>query len=132
MTSTGSGAGCYPFTMTHQMGDSGGEVMYIQQFLNSHGAQVAATGAGSPGNESSYYGALTRAAVAKWQAANGVAPAAGYWGPITRAKVAQVCASTPVERSREVVTMTGYLASGSMKLPSCAMPSASSPVIRMI
>ena len=39
--------------------------------------------------------------------------------------------STPVERSREVVTRTGYFASGSMKFPSCACPSASLPVIRM-
>lgn len=93
--STTSGAGCYAFTMSHQQGDSGGEVMQIQKFLNSHGAQVAVSGAGSPGNETAYYGALTKAAVAKWQAANGVAPAAGYWGPITRAKVASVCASTP-------------------------------------
>ena len=95
-STTTSGAGCHAFTMTHQQGDSGGEVMWIQQFLNSHGAQVAASGAGSPGNETAYYGALTKAAVAKWQAANGVMPAAGYWGPITRAKVASVCAgSTP-------------------------------------
>jgi peptidoglycan hydrolase-like protein with peptidoglycan-binding domain len=33
-----------------------------------------------------YFGPLTQAAVAKWQAANGVMPAAGYWGPISRAK----------------------------------------------
>jgi len=93
-TTTTAGAGCYAFTRTHQQGDSGGEVMWIQKFLNSHGAQVAASGAGSPGNETSYYGALTKAAVAKWQAANGVSPAAGYWGPITRARVATVCAGS--------------------------------------
>jgi hypothetical protein len=93
-TST-SGSGCFAFTMTHQQGDTGGEVMQIQKFLNSHGAMVAASGAGSPGNESSYFGAMTKAALAKWQAANGVSPAAGYWGPVTRAKVASVCASTP-------------------------------------
>lgn len=94
-STTTSGAGCYAFTMTHQQGDTGGEVMNIQKFLNSHGAMVSASGAGSPGNESAYFGALTKAAVAKWQAANGVAPAAGYWGPVTRAKVASVCASSP-------------------------------------
>ena len=43
----------------------------------------------------------------------------------------QVCASTPVDSSREVVTMTGYLDSGSMKLPSWSWPSVSSPVMRM-
>ena len=65
--------------------------MWIQQFLNSHGAQVSATGAGSPGNESTYFGAKTKAAIAKWQAANGVSPAAGYWGPISRAKANSMC-----------------------------------------
>ncbi|OGG58618.1 hypothetical protein A2765_02755 [Candidatus Kaiserbacteria bacterium RIFCSPHIGHO2_01_FULL_56_24] len=89
-----TGAGCYAFTQTHQQGQSGGEVMWVQKFLNSHGAQIAASGAGSPGNETSYYGGLTKAAVAKWQAANGVSPAAGYWGPVTRAKVAVVCSGS--------------------------------------
>lgn len=107
-TTPSTGVGCYAFTRTHQQGDSGGEVMWIQQFLNSHGAQIAATGAGSPGNETSYFGALTKAAVAKWQAANGVSPAAGYWGPITRAKVAAVCAgSTPGGPGVPPVTGTG-------------------------
>src|SRR3989344_1752630 len=63
-SSTTAGAGCYAFTTTHQQGQSGGEIMWIQKFLNSHGAQVAASGAGSPGNETSYYGALTKAGVA--------------------------------------------------------------------
>lgn len=86
-----TGGTCNTFTRNHQMGDSGGEVMWIQQFLNSHGAQVSASGAGSPGNETSYFGALSRAAVAKFQAANGIAPTAGYWGPITRAKANSMC-----------------------------------------
>ncbi|MEK7132900.1 MAG: peptidoglycan-binding domain-containing protein, partial [Patescibacteria group bacterium] len=69
-----SGAGCYTFTQSHTVGNSGGEVKWVQQFLNSHGAQVASSGAGSPGNESSYFGGLTKAAVAKFQAANGISP----------------------------------------------------------
>jgi len=89
--STPVGGSCVTFSQNHQMGDTGGQVMDIQKFLNSHGAQVAATGAGSPGNESSYFGSKTRAAVASWQAANGIAPAAGYWGPISRAKANSMC-----------------------------------------
>jgi len=84
-TTTTSGTG-FTFTRNHMLGQSGGEIMEIQKFLNSHGAVVASTGAGSPGNESSYFGAKTKAAVAAWQAANGISPAAGYWGPLTRAK----------------------------------------------
>ncbi len=85
------GGSCVTFSQNHQMGDTGGQVMDIQKFLNSHGAQVSATGAGSPGNESTYFGAKTRAAIAAWQAANGITPAAGYWGPITRAKANSMC-----------------------------------------
>ena len=108
----GSGAGCYTFTRNHQMGDQGGEVMWIQKFLNSHGATVAASGAGSVGNESDYFGAKTKAAVAAWQAANGVAPAAGFWGPMTRAKVASVCATTGTPTTPGTPTTGGETLNG--------------------
>jgi peptidoglycan hydrolase-like protein with peptidoglycan-binding domain len=91
-----SGGACFTFTRNHQQGDSGGEVMEIQKFLNRSGAQVAASGAGSPGNETAAFGPLTKAAVAKYQSMNGIAPAAGYWGPITRAKANSMCAPGPV------------------------------------
>ena len=94
-TTAPTGAGCYTFTRNHSMGNSGGEVMWIQQFLNAHGAVVASTGAGSPGNETSYFGARTKAAVSAFQAANGISPTAGYWGPITRAKANSLCAAAP-------------------------------------
>src|SRR3989344_9145128 len=90
-TGTTSGSSCFTFTTNATVGSTGGEVMEIQKFLNSHGAQVASSGAGSPGNESSYFGGLTRAAVAKFQAANGISPTAGYWGPLTRAKANSLC-----------------------------------------
>ncbi|MBI2612902.1 peptidoglycan-binding protein [Candidatus Kaiserbacteria bacterium] len=91
-TTGGTGAGCYTFTRNHSMGNSGGEVMWIQTFLNAHGAVIASAGAGSPGNETSYFGARTKAAVSAFQAANGITPAAGFWGPITRAKANALCA----------------------------------------
>src|SRR5580704_8802398 len=70
-TSMSSGA-CFTFTQNETMGASGGQVMWIQEFLNGHGFQVAASGAGSPGNETSHFGAKTKAAVAAFQAANGI------------------------------------------------------------
>ena len=91
-SSTTAGSGCYTFTRSHSLGNSGGEVMWIQKFLNGHGFQVSATGAGSPGSETSYFGTKTRAAVSAFQAANGISPTAGYWGPLTRAKANQLCA----------------------------------------
>ena len=106
-TSATTGAGCHTFTRNHSMGNSGGEVMWIQQFLNGHGYQVAASGAGSPGNESAYFGAKTKAAIAAWQAAAGISPAAGYWGPITRAKANAICAGTVTGPSVPGTPITG-------------------------
>jgi peptidoglycan hydrolase-like protein with peptidoglycan-binding domain len=67
---------------------TGDDVLALQKLLNANGFTLAASGAGSPGNETTYFGALTRAALAKFQAANGISPAAGYYGPITRAYIA--------------------------------------------
>lgn len=92
-TTGGTTTGSYNFTMNHKMGDQGGEVMDIQKFLNANGFAVAATGAGSPGNESSYFGSKTKAAVIAWQNANaasvltpvGLTAGTGYWGASSRA-----------------------------------------------
>ncbi len=92
--STG-GSMSYTFTRDLTVGSTGDDVKALQQFLNSHGAQVAASGAGSPGSESTYFGALTKAAVAKWQAAQNISPTAGYFGPKTRAAVNSMMATAP-------------------------------------
>ncbi len=93
-TTTGSTV-AMQFTMNHKQGDQGGEVMNIQKFLNMDPAtMVASTGAGSPGNETSYFGPATKAAVIKFQnkyaseilAPVGLSAGTGYWGQSTRAK----------------------------------------------
>jgi len=78
------------FTRSLFLGVAGEDVKCLQQYLNGAGHQVSASGAGSPGSETTYYGSRTQGAVASWQAANGVAPAAGYFGPISQAKYSQV------------------------------------------
>lgn len=65
-------------------GMSGEDVRALQKLLNANGFVVANTGPGSPGSETDLFGALTRAALAGYQAAHGIAPAAGYLGPVTR------------------------------------------------
>ena len=71
-----------------QTGSTGDDVKALQEYLNSHGFAVSASGAGSPGNETTRFGGLTRAALAKWQKSVGITPAAGYFGPKTKAYIA--------------------------------------------
>ena len=78
----------FVFTRDLELGMTGEDVRRLQQFLNAPGFLVAETDAGSPGQETTYFGALTQKALARYQASNSISPAAGYFGPITRAKLA--------------------------------------------
>ena len=69
------------------IGSLGSEVKALQEFLNARGYTIAASGPGSPGNETTRFGALTKAALAKYQKAKGITPAVGYFGPMTRTAV---------------------------------------------
>ena len=58
----------YTFTRTLQIGSNGEDVRELQKILNSNPlTQVSTQGAGSPGNESTYFGEKTRQAVIKFQ-----------------------------------------------------------------
>lgn len=69
------------------VGSLGSEVKALQEFLNAHGYTVSTSGPGSAGNETTTFGSATRAALIKYQKANGITPAVGYFGPKTRAAV---------------------------------------------
>lgn len=75
------------FTRDLEVGLSGADVLCLQKFLNSNGFTIASSGIGSPGEETSLFGGLTREALAKWQAAQGISPATGYFGAKTRTAV---------------------------------------------
>lgn len=66
-----------------KMGMTNANVMSLQQTLNGGGFLVSTTGAGSPGMESMYFGAKTKAAVMAFQAAKGLTPVDGVVGNIT-------------------------------------------------
>ena len=90
----GSSSAACGFTRDLTVNVTGADVQCLQKYLNGAGYTVASSGAGSPGSESTFFGSLTRAAVSKWQAANGVSPAAGYFGSISRAKYSSVAGTT--------------------------------------
>jgi len=80
-----SGSSKGTFTRTLTIGSSGNDVKSLQQFLNAQGFTVSTSGAGAKGSESTTFGSKTKAALAKFQAANKITPSVGYFGAITRA-----------------------------------------------
>ncbi len=78
----------FEFTRNLYLGARGTDVMMLQKALNENSStQVATTGAGSAGNETEFFGPATKNAVAKFQVANGITPAAGYFYPLTRTEM---------------------------------------------
>ncbi len=107
----GSPAPATTFTQNLTLGSKGAEVKALQQWLNAKGYPVAASGPGSPGSESTYFGSKTAAALAKWQAANGISPAVGYFGPKTRAAIAAMSPAPGPGPSPVPIPATGLAAS---------------------
>ncbi|GEM_PF-4344480 len=70
-------------------GSSGEDVKNLQKFLNGQGFVISVSGAGSLGNETVFFGAFTKAALIKFQIANGI-EGIGIMGPITRAKIKEL------------------------------------------
>lgn len=104
-SSMASGVCPYTWTRDLNVGAKGADVMKLQQFLNANAdTRVAATGAGSVGAETEFYGPATAAAVSKMQVmyrAEVLSPAGlvnptGYFGPSSRAKANSLCVSAPV------------------------------------
>jgi hypothetical protein len=114
-TTTSTSAGCYTFTQNLKLNSTGGQVMWVQQFLNNHGFTVAKTGAGSPGNETSHFGPATKAAVIAFQNAYasailtpaGLTAGNGNWYAGTRAQANALCAGKTGTTTGTGTTPTG-------------------------
>lgn len=78
----------YTFARDLTVGDYGEDVKKLQQFLNQRGYVINAYGPGSIGNESYYFGPLTKVALMRFQQDNltllGITRGTGYFGSITR------------------------------------------------
>ena len=108
-------AGTCPYTWTRELGvgSSGPDVMKLQQFLNaSPDTRIATVGAGSMGQETMYYGALTAAAVTKFQTKHktevltpaGLVNGTGSFDALTRAKANKLCVAKAVTPTTPVVS----------------------------
>ncbi len=87
--SSAPAAGC-TFTRALTVGSEGADVKCLQDYLTP-------TYFSNAGGSTGYFGPVTAAAVAAWQSANGVMPAAGYFGPVSQAKYnALMAAAGPV------------------------------------
>jgi len=63
----------YNFSTERKLGDKGEDVFYIQKTLNENpGTQIAQTGAGSPGQETTYFGKKTQQALKIFQSQFGL------------------------------------------------------------
>jgi hypothetical protein len=122
-TSTSTTTGSLPsacigvtFTRNLTVGSTGSDVKCLQTILNqSASTQVASTGAGSPGNETTYFGSRTLVAVKIWQANAGFSPA-NQIGPMSRAKLnAQLSGSSSTTTTTTTTTgTTGTTSTGSV------------------
>jgi hypothetical protein len=92
----------YVWTRDLGQGAQGADVMNLQKFLNMNAnTRVALSGVGSAGQETSYYGPLTAAAVSKFQSKHAsqiltplsLTQPTGYFGGSSRAQSRVLCAS---------------------------------------
>ncbi len=108
---------CETLMRNLKLGDSGADVRMLQVLLNTlPDTRIASTGAGSPGQESTYFGMKTKLAVTKFQELYrndiltpvGLSRGTGFVGGGTRTQIAALCGLTPVSPSavKSVSTQT--------------------------
>ena len=99
-TTTTSTSAAYVFTRSLTIGAQGADVTALQTYLIAGGYAI-------PAGATGYFGTQTQAAVAAWQAANGVTPTVGYFGPISQAKYTALMAAVVVVPPTGTGTGTG-------------------------
>jgi hypothetical protein len=90
------------FTTDLTIGSSGSQVVALQNLLISKGLLTMPAGVAE-----GYFGALTKSAVAKWQASAGISPAAGYVGPKSRAALNAMGGTTTTTTTTTTTGTTG-------------------------
>jgi hypothetical protein len=68
-------------------GMTSSDVAALQQFLVQQAKGPAAKALRDFGRTTTFFGPLTKSALAEWQKANDIVPSSGYFGPLTRGKI---------------------------------------------
>jgi len=109
LSGTSTATASVTFTRDLTIGSTGSDVTALQTWLIAKGYSV-------PAGATGYFGTQTKAALAAYQAANAISPAAGYFGPITRAKVnasaTTTTTTTTTTTGGTTTTTTGTLSGG--------------------
>lgn len=108
----------FTFSQTLSLGDENSEVLELQKALNVNPkTQIASTGAGSPGNETNYFGLLTLRSVVAFQdlyreeilIPAGLSGGTGIVGPLTRAKLNALKTSAPTANVNTIQTISSLI-----------------------
>jgi peptidoglycan hydrolase-like protein with peptidoglycan-binding domain len=92
---------CSLLSRNIRVGMSGADIKLLQVLLNENVAtRIATSGIGAPGNETTYFGPKTKAAISKFQTVYkkevltpaGLTSPTGFVGTLTRAKLRALCA----------------------------------------
>ena len=130
----GSETSCAVVSRNLWVGISGSDVKILQEVLNrDNRTRLAIVGPGSPGNETMYFGPVTKAAVIKFQEIYksevltpvGLASGSGYVGTFTRAKILTLCKKSQV--SSTTTPASTVVAPVVSSTPVAVSPSTSTP-----
>lgn len=129
-------AACPSFARSLSVGSQGTDVLALQKFLNAQGFPVAGSGAGSPGNETTYFGPATKRAVISFQewytddilTPAGLAQGTGYFGPgsIRKARSILGCTATTPSNTTQISATTPATTATSCPTGFTCTPSTSS------
>lgn len=97
------------FARDLEIGAIGEDVLQLQKILNQKGFIVSVSGAGSIGNETTYFGPATQAALIKFQIANNITPSVGYFGPITKSYLNSDTATEAADSSSDDIFSKQYV-----------------------
>lgn len=119
-SSSASTAAKCSFTKSLTVGSRGSDVTCLQNYLKSGGyLSASATG---------YFGSMTKSAVAAWQAANGLTPAAGFFGSLSRAKYDSMVSATAASSASSVASSAAASSvaatGGGLTITSATQPAA--------